>query len=99
VAALAGEVVNPPRSHDRSFCCGAGGGLTFLGEEQGTRIGRTRAQELAATGAPVVATACPFCKGTLRDALSALPELGATQLYDVAQLAAAQLRRRRPRTL
>ena len=36
VAGLAGEVVDPPRARETSFCCGAGGGLAFLGEEKAT---------------------------------------------------------------
>src|ERR1700680_1138087 len=57
VVALAGELVEAPRHHERSFCCGAGGGLAFLGEETGDRVSHTRAKELAATGANTVATA------------------------------------------
>ncbi len=51
VLALSGEVIDPPRSRERSFCCGAGGGLAFLGEETGERVSHNRAQELVATGA------------------------------------------------
>ena len=51
IAALAGELVEAPRSHERSFCCGAGGGLAFLGEEKGERVSQVRAAELVATGA------------------------------------------------
>ena len=36
---------------ERSFCCGAGGGLAFLGEEKGERVSHNRAKELVATGA------------------------------------------------
>jgi Fe-S oxidoreductase len=90
VLARAGEVIDPPRSRERSFCCGAGGGLAFLGEETGERVSHSRAQELAATGANIVGTACPFCNTMLRDALAA----GASappQLLDIAQIAAASL--------
>ncbi|MGB0062802.1 MAG: (Fe-S)-binding protein, partial [Terracidiphilus sp.] len=90
VAALAGELVEAPRSHERSFCCGAGGGLAFLGEETGERVSHVRAAELTATGAKVVAAACPFCNTMFRDALAARGE-GAPELLDIAQIAARGL--------
>jgi Fe-S oxidoreductase len=90
VASLAGEVVEAPRSHQRSFCCGAGGGLAFLGEETGDRISHTRAKELVATGASTIGTACPFCNTMFRDALAATGE-AAPHLMDIAQLTARAL--------
>jgi Fe-S oxidoreductase len=93
VAALAGELVEAPRSRERSFCCGAGGGLAFLGEETGERVSHNRAQELAATGAQTIAAACPFCNTMFRDALAATGE-GVPQLMDIAQLAARGLPQR-----
>ncbi len=90
VAALAGKLVEAPRSHERSFCCGAGGGLVFLGEEKGERVSHVRAAELAATGAGVVGTACPFCNTMFRDAFAEKGE-GAPELMDIAQLAAKGL--------
>jgi Fe-S oxidoreductase len=90
VAALAGELVEAPRSRERSFCCGAGGGLVFLGEETGERVSHVRAAELAATGAGTVAAACPFCNTMFRDALADRGE-GAPELLDIAQLAARGL--------
>jgi len=90
VAALAGDLVEAPRSRERSFCCGAGGGLAFLGEETGQRVSHVRAAELAATGASVIAAACPFCNTMFRDALAAQGE-GAPALLDIAQIAARGL--------
>jgi Fe-S oxidoreductase len=80
------EPVEPARARGRSFCCGAGGGQMFLGEEQGTRIGAERARELAATGARTIATACPFCRSVLRDALAGAPGTPPA-LLDIAQIA------------
>jgi Fe-S oxidoreductase len=90
VVGLAGELVEAPRNHERSFCCGAGGGLVFLGEETGERVSHVRAAELVATGASTVGTACPFCNSMFRDALAEKGE-GAPQLLDIAQLTARGL--------
>lgn len=87
-----GTVVNPPRSRERSFCCGAGGGLAFLGEEKGKRVSVERAEELVATGADVVGAACPFCNTMFRDALAGVASKP-PELLDIAQIAAASLPR------
>jgi Fe-S oxidoreductase len=93
VAALAGNLIEPPRNRERSFCCGAGGGLAFLGEETGERVSHNRVAELVATGAQTIGTACPFCNTMFRDALA---EKGpsAPQLLDIAQLTARGLEQR-----
>lgn len=91
IVGRSGQLVEAPRHRERSFCCGAGGGLAFLGEEKGERVSHARAAELAATGAQTIAAACPFCNTMFRDALAALGD-GAPQLLDIAQLAAASLR-------
>jgi Fe-S oxidoreductase len=82
VARLGGKLVEAPRNHAHSFCCGAGGGLVFLGEEKGRRVNRARAEELAGTGATTVATACPFCHSMFRDALADGPQ----KVQDIAQI-------------
>jgi Fe-S oxidoreductase len=90
VIARWGEVADPPRARERSFCCGAGGGQMFLGEEKGKRVNVERATELAATGAAVVGTACPFCQTMFRDALLTISQTP-PKLLDIAQIAAASI--------
>ena len=87
------ELVEAPKNRERSFCCGAGGGQMFLGEEKGERVNQTRAKELAATGATVVGTACPFCQSMFKDALKAVSQ-EPPKLLDVVQIAAASLENR-----
>jgi Fe-S oxidoreductase len=87
----AGELVEAERNHERSFCCGAGGGLAFLGEETGERVSHVRAKELMATGAKTIGTACPFCNTMFKDALGAMGSEQPPQLLDIAQLTARAL--------
>src|SRR6185369_1448540 len=84
------ELVEAGRSRERSFCCGAGGGQMFLGEETGKRVNVARVEELVATGAQVIGTACPFCQTMFRDALGTVTQ-SPPQLLDIAQITAASL--------
>jgi len=90
VAAPAGRVVEPPRRRETSFCCGAGGGLVFLGEEKGARVSHARARELLSTGAQQIAVACPFCRTMLEDAVAAVGGESAPKLVDIAEIAASR---------
>ena len=92
VVSRLGTLVDPPRARERGFCCGAGGGRFFLGEETGKRVSIARAEELLATGAEVVGAACPFCHSMLRDAL-ATASPAPPRLLDIAQIAVEALRR------
>ena len=87
VLARSADLVEAPRNRERSFCCGAGGGQMFLGEEKGKRVNIARAEELVATGADTVAAACPFCASMFRDALKTVSDQPPA-LLDIAQIAA-----------
>jgi Fe-S oxidoreductase len=54
----------------RNYCCGGGGGLVPLNETYDLRmeiIGKTKAEQIRASGADIVATPCANCKKQLRE--------------------------------
>ncbi|MBN2082472.1 (Fe-S)-binding protein [bacterium] len=55
--------------HDKGYCCGAGGGMMFMEELEGTRVNQFRIEQLAAAKPDLVAVACPFCMTMLDDAV------------------------------
>ncbi len=62
VGAIGGiEVVEAERNGTKGMCCGAGGARMWMEEHVGTKVNVERSQELLATGADRIATACPFC--------------------------------------
>lgn len=78
--------VEPDRTKATSFCCGAGGGQTFTTEVSGGRVSHVRADQLLATGAQAVATACPFCAPMLQDGLGVRSQGNAPKVLDVAEM-------------
>lgn len=90
VLSRAVDLLEAPRNREKSFCCGAGGGQMFLGEEKGKRVNIARAEELVATGAQTVAAGCPFCASMFRDALKTVTDTP-PKLLDIAQIVARSL--------
>ena len=85
VAIPGSEVVEMERHGKNSFCCGAGGSRMWLEENLGTRINQARTREAEATGAGLVATACPFCSTMLSDGVKELA-IDTLETRDIAEL-------------
>jgi len=82
-----------PRNRETSFCCGAGGARMWMEESIGTRINETRTDEALATGAEVVAAACPYCIVMLTDGVSTRKQQGrAAEQVRVADISDLLLR-------
>ncbi|MBK7030096.1 MAG: (Fe-S)-binding protein [Bacteroidales bacterium] len=74
---------------NRSFalCCGAGGAQMFKEAEPGKKeVYAERTEQVIATGAEIVATACPFCMTMLTDGLKYKDKSEEIKNYDLAEL-------------
>lgn len=84
------EFVEMPRNHADSYCCGGGGGGMWMEREKGERPSDFRVEEALATGATVIATACPYCILMLEDSLKNANVEG-VRILDVSELLAEGL--------
>jgi Fe-S oxidoreductase len=88
------DLVEMDQSRENAFCCGGGGGNFFTdilggGEESPNRI---RARQAHASGAGIVAVACPQCAKMLDDAVK-LEELeDELEVVDVAEIVTRALK-------
>ena len=81
-----------PRNRSKALCCGAGGAQMFKEAEKGNKeVYMERTEEALATGADIIATACPFCMTMLTDGLKYSNKQEEVKNYDIAELVAAAL--------
>jgi len=84
-----------PRTRENGFCCGAGGGRMWMEEKLGTRVNHNRVDEVLASGADLVATACPFCTIMLTDGVNDRNATDKVQVLNVSELVARSMKRKK----
>jgi Fe-S oxidoreductase len=70
----------------KSFCCGGGGGMSFVEERPDQRVNQERAREALETGADVLAVGCPFCLTMMEDGINARKGDRDVRVMDVSEL-------------
>ena len=79
--------VEMPRNKSYALCCGAGGGQMFKEAEKGNKeVFIERTEEALATGADIIATACPFCMVMMTDGIKYKNAEEKVKNYDIAEL-------------
>lgn len=86
---LDADLVEMKRSRSKGLCCGAGGAQMFKEPEKGKKdINVERTEEALATGASMVAVACPFCMVMMTDGVKNKEREADIHVKDIAELIA-----------
>ena len=79
-------LIEMQNNRERSFCCGGGSGGPWKDRVGKESLGEIRVKEAIATGAEVIATACPYCIRTLNEAIAKLGVGNQIKVRDIAEL-------------
>jgi len=78
---VANATIELSRNKQKSFCCGGGGGMSFVDEPADKRVNVERANEAVASGAKTLAVGCPFCMSMMEDGVR-----GRMRVQDVSEV-------------
>jgi Fe-S oxidoreductase len=79
-------VIEMQQNREKGFCCGGGGGMSFVEEPADKRVNRERARQALDTGADVVAVGCPFCMTMMEDGINSIKGERDVRVMDIAEL-------------
>lgn len=97
IEALDADLVEMKRCKTNGLCCGAGGAQMFKEAEPGKKeINIERTEEALATGAKVIAAACPFCMTMLSDGVKNKNHEQEVKVFDLAELILAGMQAEQP---
>ena len=80
-----GTLLEPAHTREDALCCGSSVANTVISDGDQVRIATSVADELTATGADAIVTACPLCK-------KALVRGTTTEVCDLAEIVAKRIR-------
>lgn len=92
LAAVTGQLpTEMERHHNRSFCCGAGGGRMWMEEKVGKRINVERVEEALRQDPKTICVCCPYCMTMFEDGLKDKGAVSEVQVLDLAEIVFAAL--------
>jgi Fe-S oxidoreductase len=90
--ALDADLVEMKRCRTKGLCCGAGGAQMFKDAEKGDKeVNVERSEEALATGASIIAAACPFCMTMMSDGVKHFEKEDSVEVKDIAELLAEEI--------
>lgn len=92
IAAVIGKAPSEmEHHHDRSFCCGAGGGRMWMEEPVGKLINVARVEEALQKAPNTICVCCPYCMTIFEDELKDKNAADKVQVLDIAEIVARAL--------
>ncbi|MEJ8544216.1 heterodisulfide reductase-related iron-sulfur binding cluster [Brevibacillus borstelensis] len=82
------EIAEMKRSGCDSMCCGAGGGLMWMEEHEGTRVNVARTEQALEVKPTAIASACPYCLTMMNDGVKMKELEEQVKTRDVAEILA-----------
>jgi Fe-S oxidoreductase/nitrate reductase gamma subunit len=78
--------VEMEHNHEKSFCCGAGGGRMWMEESEGKRINVTRVEEALKKQPAMICVSCPYCMTMFEDGLKGMKLETKMEVLDIAEI-------------
>jgi Fe-S oxidoreductase len=92
IASVTGQMpIEMERHHDKSFCCGAGGGRMWMEEKIGKRINVARVEEALKKDPKTICVCCPYCLTMFQDGLKDSKADDRVQVLELAEIVAQAL--------
>jgi Fe-S oxidoreductase len=82
------ELREMPDHHQRSLCCGGGGGRIWMETPKGERFSDLRLEQAMTQEAQVLATACPYCIANFEDSKLTLEVEDGIEVKDITEIVA-----------
>jgi Fe-S oxidoreductase len=80
------ELTEMADSREDSLCCGMGGSRIWMETEKHERFANLRIEQAVATGAQVLATACPYCVFALEDSRLVTSHADDIEVKDITEI-------------
>jgi Fe-S oxidoreductase/nitrate reductase gamma subunit len=92
------QLIEMKNHHEKSLCCGAGGGHYWMDLKKGERINNLRVKQAYEAGADTIVTGCAYCLHMLEDSLKLLNHDDTMRVIDLGSLMLESLGREKSRT-
>ncbi|GAE26857.1 Fe-S oxidoreductase [Halalkalibacter wakoensis JCM 9140] len=80
------EIVEMKRNRQDGMCCGAGGGLMWMEEHEGTRVNVARTEQALEVQPSMIGSGCPYCLTMLSDGTKAKEVEEEVETLDVVEI-------------